>query len=263
MPSHKLRAMATYKKRGYKPKTKKEKIESIEEDSTTAEVFNTLDESASKTEEWVVKNQNYIFVIVGVVALVILAVIGYNRFISEPNAREAMNEIAKAQSYFDDAVNATTEKDSLYNLALNGGEGKFGMLDIIDKYSSTPAGNLANYYAGMAYLNMNKYQDAITYLSNFSSDDVMLSAISKGGIGDAFVQLNQQEDGLEYYEKAIKSSTNDFTTPLYLMKAARVALDLGDNSKALGFLHRIKTEFASSNEAKDVDVLIGKASASL
>ena len=49
--------MATYKKRGYKPKTKEDKKSAIEEQSTTAEVFNTLDEGASKTEEWVVKNQ--------------------------------------------------------------------------------------------------------------------------------------------------------------------------------------------------------------
>lgn len=254
--------MATYKKRGYKPKTQKEKVEAIEDDSTTAEVFNTLDESASKTEEWVVKNQKYIFVIVGVVALAILAKIGYDNFIAEPNAKEAMNEMAKAQSYFDEAVNGN-DKDSLFTLALNGGEGKFGMLDIADQYSGTPAGNLANYYAGMAYLNMNKYDDAITYLSKFSSDDLMLSAIAKGGIGDAFVQLNQLEDGLEYYEKAVKANANDFTTPLYLVKAARVAMDLGENKKALDYLTRVKSEFSKSNEAKDIDVLIGKASASL
>ena len=45
--------MATYKKRGYKPKTKEEKEHNIEDNSTTAEVFNTLDETASKTEDWV------------------------------------------------------------------------------------------------------------------------------------------------------------------------------------------------------------------
>ena len=50
--------MATYKKRGYKPKTKEEKVEAVEEHSTTAEVFNTLDETASKTEEWVAKIKN-------------------------------------------------------------------------------------------------------------------------------------------------------------------------------------------------------------
>ncbi|WP_073081633.1 tetratricopeptide repeat protein [Winogradskyella jejuensis] len=254
--------MATYKKRGYKPKTQKEKVEHIEEESTTAEVFNTLDESASKTEEWVIKNQNYIFGVVGVVALVVLAIMGYNKFIAEPNAQEAMNEMTVAQGYFDEALNAT-EKDSLFTLSLEGGEGKYGMLDIIKEYGSTPAGNLANYYAGMAYLNMNKYQEAIKHLGDFSSDDLMLSAISQGGIGDAFVQLNQLEDGLSYYEKAIKTNANDFTTPLYLKKAAIVAMNLGNNQKALDYLNRIKTEFPKSDDAKDIDVLIGKASASL
>jgi tetratricopeptide (TPR) repeat protein len=254
--------MATYKKRGYKPKTQKEKVEAIEDDSTTAEVFNTLDESASKTEEWVVKNQSYIFGVVGVVALIVLGIMGFNKFIAEPNAKEAMNEMTKAQSYFDEAVNGS-DKDSLFTLALEGGEGKFGMLDIASEYSGTPAGNLANYYAGMAYLNMKKYDEAIKYLNDFSSDDLMLSAIAKGGIGDAFVQLNQPSEGLEYYEKAIKTNVNDFSTPLYLMKAARVAMDLNNNSKALDFLNRIKAEFSNSNEAKDIDVLIGKASASL
>ena len=254
--------MATYKKRGYKPKTKKEKVEAIEEDSTTAEVFNTLDQSASKAEQWVVKNQNFIFGLVGAVALIILAIMGYNRFIAEPNAKEAMNEMAKAQSYFDEAVNAT-ESDSLYRLSLEGGEGKFGMLDIISEYGSTPAGNLANYYAGMAYLNLKDYQNAIKYLNDFSSNDLILSAISKGGIGDAFVQLNQLEDALEYYDKAVKASTNDFTTPMYLFKAAQVAIDLGSNSKALDYLNKIKEEYPNSNEAKNIDVAIGKASASL
>lgn len=252
--------MATYKKRGYKPKNKKEKIEAIEDNSTTAEVFNTLDESASKTEEWVIQNQNYIFGVVGIVAVVVLGIMGYNRFISEPAAKEAMNEMYQAQTYFNEAVNGT-DQDSLFTLSLNGGEGKYGMLDIIDEYGSTPAGNLANYYAGMAYLNLKDYQNAITYLSNFSSDDKMLSPIAKGGIGDAFVQLNQLEDGLDYYEQAIKDNTNDFTTPLYLLKAAKVAIDLGSYEVALTYLNRIKDEFASSNEASEADVLIGMAEA--
>ena len=51
--------MATYNKRGYKaPKEKevKEQVEKVvidEKNSTTAEVFSKLDETASKTLEWV------------------------------------------------------------------------------------------------------------------------------------------------------------------------------------------------------------------
>lgn len=254
--------MATYKKRGYKPKTQKEKVEAIEDNSTTAEVFNTLDETASKTEEWVVKNQKWIFGVVAVVAFIILGKMGYDKFIAEPNAKDAMNEMAKAQSFFDDAATAT-EPEGLYKLVLEGGQGKFGMLDIISEYGSTPAGNLANYYAGVSYLNLKDYKNAIKYLNDFTSDDIMLAAVAKGAIGDAFVQLDQDQEGLEYYEKAIAANANEFTTPLYLLKAARVALDLGNNSKALDYLNRIKTEFSTSTEAAQVDVLIGKASASL
>ncbi|WP_120201896.1 tetratricopeptide repeat protein [Ichthyenterobacterium magnum] len=254
--------MATYKKRGYKPKTKAEKVEAIEDNSTTAEVFNTLDESASKTEEWAVKNQKYIFVIVGLAAAIVLGYLGYNKFIAEPKADEAMNEMFTAQKYFDEAVTGTA-KDSLYTLALNGGEGKFGMLDIIEEYSGTPAANLASYYAGMAYLNTKDYTNAVKHLGNFSSNDEMLAPIAKGGIGDAFVQLNQPEDALEYYEKALAVSKNEFTTPMYLFKAANIALKLGDGAKALNYFKRIKNEFSSSSEANNIDVFIGKAEAGM
>ena len=254
--------MATYKKRGFKPKTKAEKIDALEENSTTAEVFNTLDEKASKAEEWTVKNQKYIFVVVGLAAAIVLGYLGYNKFVAEPKGNEAMNEMFKAQQYFDQAVNAT-EKDSLYTLALDGGEGKFGMLDIINEYGGTPAANLASYYAGMSYLNLQDYTNAIAHLQEFSSNDEMLSAIAKGGIGDAFVQLNQPEDAFDYYESAVKLSSNDFTTPMYLFKAGTTALTLGKTDKALAYFNRIKNEFSESIEAASIDVFIGKAEASM
>lgn len=254
--------MATYKKRGYKPKTKKEKEEVVEENSATAEVFNTLDESASKTEEWFVKNQKYIIGVIAAIALVVLAYMGYNKFIAAPQEEEAMNEMYQAKKYFDDAASGISS-DSLYTMSLNGGEGKYGMLDIIEEYSGTPAANLANYYAGMAYLNLKDYQNAVTYLGDFSSDNKIQNPMAKGAIGDAFVQLEQLSEGLDYYEKAINANTNDFTTPLFLMKAARVAIRLGENQKALDYLNRIKSEFSTSNEANQVDVLIGMVEAKL
>jgi len=254
--------MATYKKRGYKPKTKKEKEEVVEENSTTAEVFNTLDEGASKTEEWVVKNQKYIMGVVGAIALVALAYLGYKNFIAAPQNKDAMNEMYTAKKYFDEAASGVAS-DSLYNMALNGGEGKYGMLDIINEYGGSPAANQANYYAGMSYLNLKDYPNAVKYLDDFSSDDKMLGPIAKGGIGDAFVQLEQLDKALEYYQKAFQADVNEFTTPLYLMKAARVAIDLNENSKALDYLKRIKSEFPTSTEATQADVLIGSAEASL
>ena len=70
-------------------------------------------------------------------------------------------------------------------------------------------------------------------------------------------------DALEYYEKAFKIKTNNFTTPIYLLKAAETAIAIGENSKALGYLNRIKTEYPKASNMNKVEALIGKATASL
>jgi len=250
--------MATYKKRGYKPKNKAEEQELEAQKSTTAEVFSTLDESASRSEQWVSRNQNIILGTIGVVAIAVLGYLAYTQFVQNPREESAANELYYPQQYFDQALNATA-KDSLFNLALNGAEGKYGFLDIIAEYDGTKAANLANYSAGMAYLNMQQYQDAIRYLEDFSSDDAMLGALAKGGIGDAFMQLGQPNEALSYYEEALEHNTNDFTTPRYLYKAGITSMELNQHEKALTYFNRVKEEFPDSQEASTIDVFIGMA----
>ncbi|MDC6367588.1 MULTISPECIES: tetratricopeptide repeat protein [Flavobacteriaceae] len=251
--------MATYKKRGYKPKNKAEEAQIEELESTTAEVFSTLDESASKTEAWVQRNQNYILGVIGAIALGVLGYLAYSQFIQKPKEASAANELFYPQQYFDQAIASETAKDSLFTLALNGAEGKFGFLDIIEEYKGTKAANLAEYSAGMTYLNLQQYDEAIAHLENFSSSDAVLGAMAKGGIGDAFSQLSQPEDAMEYYEKAIAHSDNEYTAPRFLYKAGVMAMNLGQKDKALGFFERIKNDYPKSTEGIGIDALIGLA----
>ncbi|WP_420572582.1 hypothetical protein [Kordia sp.] len=268
--------MATYKKRGYKVKTKVEKEKEVpaeEIESTTAEVFNTLDETASKTEEWVAGNQKYIFVGIGAIAVILLGYLIYSKVFSAPKEVEAANEVFQANSYFNQAINidlnqdmlkGLAARDSLFNLALNGGGGKFGYLNIISEYGGTNAANLANYSAGIAYLNLNEYKLAVKHLQEFNSDDIIIGAKAKGAIGDAFIQMEDPTVALEYYEKAFQHSANDATTPIYLYKAGVTALDIGEASKALSYFKRIENEYASFKNTADgkmLDIYIGKAEA--
>jgi tetratricopeptide (TPR) repeat protein len=163
-----------------------------------------------------------------------------------------------AQQNFEKATNGVAS-DSLYKLALNGSEGKFGFIKIADEYSGTDAGNLANYYAGIAYLNTGKYTEAIDYLSKFKSDDIVLSALAKGAIGDAYSQNNQPKKALESYVKAAEANKNDFTTPRFLLKAGKTALSLGNKEDALKYFTDIKDNFDAAPEAASIDVLIGLA----
>ena len=249
--------MATYKKRGAKKSITQSRENEAVQESTTAEVFETLDTTANKTEEWVVKYQNYILGLIGFVAIGVLGYLGYSNFVSEPKAKEAVSELNQAQYYFGLAGNSINS-DSLYRRALNGGEGKYGFLDIIENYKGTPAAKLATYSAGMAYLNLKEYENAISYLDQFSAEDVLLSALAKGAIGDAFAQLGQIDDAYDYYIKASQASENLYSTPKYLYKAAMLGAENGKIKQAISFLERIENEYPKAEEAKWVAVQRGK-----
>lgn len=249
--------MATYKKRGNKG-NKAEQV-NIEDQSTTAEVFNTLDETASRSEKWVEKNQKIIFGGLIAIAAIILAYLAYHKYYLEPKEIEAADELAYPKNYFEQAQTATVAVDSLYNLSLNGADGKYGLIDIADSYSSTKAGNLAKYMAGIAYLKTGDYQKAIDYLNDFSSEDEMLGVLAQGNIGDAFAEINQPKDALKYYETAANLRDNNFTSPLYLFKAGQIAMELNEYSKAEGYFTRIKNEYSQSQEAVDINIYIQRA----
>ncbi|PWG04753.1 tetratricopeptide repeat protein [Polaribacter aquimarinus] len=250
--------MATYKKK-YKPQGNKEQQQVEEIDSTTAEVFNTLDETASKSEQWIEKNSKPLFTALIAIVVIFLAYLGYTKYVVEPNETEASNELAFPRKYFDEAATAGSGIDSLLNLGLEGADGKYGFIDIAESYSGTNAGNLANYYAGVSYLQLKKYDKAIEYLSKFNSDDEILGPVSLGAIGDAFADIDQPKEALEYYEKAANKKSNDFTAPLYLFKAGQTAMELEDFSKAETLFTKIKENYSKSDQGRDIEKFIAAA----
>ena len=261
--------MATFNKRGYKaPKEKADKLDNnyIEDvnvdakDSTTAKAFDALDQSASRAEDFIAKNQKYILGALVAVVIITVGYFGYDRFINEPKQQEGAEELFVLQQNFQKAVDDTSNKaDSLYSLVLKGSEGKFGAIKIAEEYSGTDAGNLANYYAGIAYLNTGKYAEAITSLEKFSSDDIMLSTLAQGAIGDAYAQQNKSKEALEFYLKAADASQNNFTRPRFLLKAGTTALALNNKADALKYFTDIKDNFETSPESQQIDALIGLA----
>ena len=136
--------MATYNKRGYKaPKEKEEKLDNNfiddvnvdAQDSTTTKAFDALDETASRTEDFVAKNQKYILGGLGLIAVLTLGYLLYQRFVAEPKQVDASNDIFVTQQNFQKAVDAAEPKtqDSLFTLVLKGADGKQGAVDIADQ----------------------------------------------------------------------------------------------------------------------------------
>ena len=217
----------------------------------TDKQFAQIEETLTKTEQYIEDNQKSLTVIVGAIVAIVAIYLGFTNFYLEPLEQEAHADMYMAEIYF--------EKDS-FNLALNGDGQYLGFLDIADEYGLTNAGNLANYYAGLCYLHTAQFEDAIKYLSDFSSDDIILSTLALGCIGDAYLELEDNSSALKYYEKAADNASNDFTTPRYLMKQA-IVLEMDEEYEdALEMYNQIKEDYSKSQIAQDIDKYIARAS---
>jgi hypothetical protein len=113
---------------------------------------------------------------IGIVAVIVLVVGGFFGYRYYTNSQDdlAQGEMFQAIRYF--------EADSL-NLALNGDGNNLGFLQIVEDYSGTKAGNLANYYAGVIYLKQGKFPLAIFHLEDFSSNDLLVQARAYSLVG--------------------------------------------------------------------------------
>ena len=210
----------------------------------------TIEESLSKTESFIVENQNVISIVVGVLIVVILGYFGFQKYYMEPQNTEAQEQMYNAQRYF--------ESDSL-DKALYGDGNSLGFVDVASDYSMTKAGNLANYYAGLSFLKKGNYDQALDYLKSFESSDHVIGSMAKGAIGDAYLEKGDISTAVSYYLEAAHRDANDFSTPLFLLKAGNV-YELDKNySKAVDVYTIIKEDYPNSNEAREIDKYIARA----
>jgi len=213
-----------------------------------------VEHALTSTEHFIERHQKTITIAVIAILVVVGGWLGFRRFIVEPREDEAKSQMFAAELYF--------EKDS-FNLALNGDGNYLGFLDIIDDYGITRTADLAHYYAGISYLNLGDFESAVEHLKKFKLNDKLIRTVAIGAIGDAYMELGQQNKAIDHYLKAARRKPNSFTTPLYLMKAAEIIEKSGSPQKALGYYREIKEKYPESNEGRFIDKYISRAEASL
>ena len=225
-------------------------IMSKQKSNSTEENIVKIEETLSKTEQFIETHyKSFLYGLAGI-ALVVGLFLGYKYLILAPKENEAQKQIYQAQQYF--------ERDS-FKLALNGDGNAFGFNQIIGNFGSTKTGNLAKFYAGICNLRLGKYQDAIDLLKSYDGNDMIVGPEAVIGIGDAYVELNKLDEGAKYYRKAADLNDNDFTAPTALMKAGGVYEALGKYKDAVEVYKIIKDKYSKTTEARDIDKYIARA----
>lgn len=207
-----------------------------------------LQDSVDRAQDFYGKNKNIILFALAAIVVIIGGTIGYKRFFKEPNEKKAQESIFAAQNYL--AVDS-------FKLALNGDGNTYGFLQVIEKYGSTKAGNLAKYSAGICYVKLGEYQKGIDQLKAFSSDDLVLQPLANGLIGDAYMELNKASDAVSYYKKA-GAADNELISPIYLLRAGLALEKANKPQEAIVVYQEIRKKYPQTNEGREMDKYLAR-----
>ena len=211
-----------------------------------------MEQALTKAEQFIEKYQKEIIRVVGGILGAVLIYMAFQSFYVEKRSLEAAAQMFPAEQYF---------QAEDWNSALDGDGNFLGFEDVISEFRFTPSANLARYYAGICCLRIGEYQDAIIHLSRFKSKDPILSSLALGGIGDAYAQLGDVSKALNFYMKAANQRSNDFTSPLYLLRAGILLENEGRFKEAGDLFEQIKNDYAGSSEGRTIDRYIARVKA--
>ncbi len=220
---------------------------------TENELLN-IEETLTKWEQKIEENKKSYSIILGAIIAVVAIYFAWTKLYVAPKEAEAQSEMFRAERYF--------AQDSL-DKAMFGDGNYLGFNDIIENYGVTKSANLASYYMGICYLKKGEYENAIKYLKNFDSNDQIVAPIALGAIGDANLELGNNEEAIKYYLKAAAAGENKFTTPIYLMRAGIIMETIGQYKEAVEVYKKIKTDYNESAEGREIEKYLARAEAML
>lgn len=207
-----------------------------------------VEQTLTRTEQYLEENYKPLLITLGVI-VVLVGLFWVAKIYLNKRNEEAQSQMYMAERYL--------EMDSL-KLALNGDGNYLGFIDIASDYKFTTSGNLALYSAGICYLHLGQYQDAIDFLNKYSKKDKVIGSLAIGATGDAYVELGDLKTGVSKYIEAADFASNSFNTPIFLMKAGEIYEQDGNYTGALKVYQRIQDNYPESSEGLSIDKYIAR-----
>ena len=189
-------------------------------------------------EDFLKKNSKIVAGVL-IAAGILIGGILFFQYTTETQNDKAQAEMFQAVYFF--------EQDSV-DFALNGDGINKGLLSIVENYPRTDAANLSHLYIGSIYLSQKKFEDALTHLEEFSSDDYLVQSKAYSLIGDANLELGNTEEAIAQYTKAARTHENKYMSPKYLAKLAVAQEEAGKIEDAIKTYAEIEEKYYESFE---------------
>ena len=202
-------------------------------------------------------NKNKKAIIGAVIALIVLivGVFVYNNYVSSPREAKASTALAKAQELFNTEQFEKAAPE---------------FQKVISDFGGTDASNLANLYLGLCYANMDKWEDAVKYLDNYSTaDDAIVSPAATAALGNAYAHTGNLDKAVSALKKAASmadskslNGANYTISATFLIQAGTILESQNKNDEALELYKEVKAKYVNAPQvqSKEIDKYIERLS---
>ena len=219
-----------------------------EKANQTRTSIDEINEGLSSFEQKVENNKKVIGYAAAAILVIAAIIFGYKYLYQQPREESSKNEVCQADM----------------NLAL--GEDSIALAQykaVADKYGNAN-GERAALNAAIILYQKGKFEEAIKYIKEYSSEGTLVGPAAQSLLGDCYVNLDKLSDALSAYDKAISmSDNNELYTPLFMTKKAVIYREQKQFDKEAEIYQAIKDKFPtfSANYNVDVDKYLARAKA--
>ncbi len=204
------------------------------------------DISGEKIKEQFKSNKNLrngVFAIGGILVIV-LGYFAYRQFMWKPANEKskdsswvALNHIAK------DSTDLAIEELTLQ----------------VKKYDGKVGGEVDQFLLARQLMTKGEYEAALKELNGVDVSDTYIHIMSVGLQADCYSELEDYAEAASLYKKAASMSPNEFTSPMYLLKAGLCLEEIKNFEEATKCYTEIRDEYPAYGNQKHIEKYIARA----
>jgi len=131
---------------------------------------------------------------------------------------------------------------------------------VVKKYDGKTGGEVAQFVLARQYMNKGDFNKALKTLEDVDVEDTYVRVHAEGLQGDCYSEMKNYDKAVDKYLSAAAMDRNEYTTPMYLFKAALLSENkLSDPVKATELYTEIKDNFLTFGNQKSIERYIERS----
>ena len=208
--------------------------------------------------EAVYSHQKLAAALIGAVLIVVIAVLGW-RFYADRQTGKASAALDDAMQVYNARIRTALEPADPGEITYTAEKNKFEdaakkLVAVASKYPRTRPGQMARYYAGLSYEQLQRNDEAVKSLEEVAnSGDSEIAAVARFALAKLYDQTGKGDEAVKLYQQLIANPAVLAPKPVVMLALAGHYAKSNNPGEALKLYNQVKLDYPDSAVSRQAD----------